>query len=103
MRGSFRCNGVHQRVLDSGVSDPGVPRARGVSRQRAARKECSRQEDRRVRLPVASVPPFCGSVASQLPSSWLHLCYSLSLETPQQSDEIQRQLGSLETATTAKP
>src|SRR5882724_767393 len=86
MRGSFRCNGVHQRVLDSGVSDPGVPRTGGVSRQRAARKECSRQEDRRVRLPVASVPPFCGSVASQLPSSWLHLCYSLSLETPQQSD-----------------
>jgi hypothetical protein len=33
-------------------------RARGVSRQRAAREECSRQENRRVRLPVASVPPF---------------------------------------------
>jgi hypothetical protein len=31
---------------------------------------------------VASAPPFCGSVASQLSSSWLHLCYSFSLETP---------------------
>jgi hypothetical protein len=39
-----------------------------------------------VRLPVASVPPFCGSVAGQLSSSWIHLRDSLSLETPQQSD-----------------
>jgi hypothetical protein len=58
------------------------PRARGVSRQHSAGRECSRQEDGRVRLPVASAPPFCGSVASQLSSSWLHLCYSFSLETP---------------------
>src|ERR1700722_719722 len=34
VRDSFRRNGVHQRVLDSGVSNSGIARARSVSCQR---------------------------------------------------------------------
>jgi hypothetical protein len=54
---------VHQRVLDSGVSNPRIPRVGSVPCQRTAREERSGPEDRRLRLSMAAVPPLGGLVA----------------------------------------
>src|SRR5215471_11091314 len=64
-----RGHGVHQRLLDTGVPDPGGPRHRGVPGQRTLPQKRSRSKERRFRLPMDSIPAFGWSAAGQLSSA----------------------------------
>src|ERR1700680_2160049 len=78
-------DGVHWRVLDSAVSDPGSKRVGSLSGQRALLEECSWPEERCLRLPVDSVSALGWIAESQLPPIHGHLCGAFTLETSSKS------------------
>src|SRR6476661_4046063 len=86
MRNPVSCNGIHERLLDSGVPNSGDSWLRTVFGECATRKECSRKKDRRLRLSMDSVSPFCGASARQLSSAGSDLRDSFTVALPWQFD-----------------
>src|ERR1035438_10658665 len=68
MRDQDGGHGVHRGVLDTVVPDAGGARAEGVPGQRAACEERAWPQERRKRLPVATVSACGRAVAGQLPA-----------------------------------
>src|SRR5579864_4060975 len=78
-------NGVHWRVLDSAVSDPGSQRFRSLSGQCALLEECSWPQERCLRLPVDSVFALGWIAEGQLPAGHGHLCGAFPMEASRES------------------
>lgn len=85
--------GIHSVAMESTsvywiplLSDPGSTRSRSLPRQRAAREERARPEDRCLRLPVAPVPALGWPTPCQFPTTWIHLRHTISLATSCQPD-----------------
>ena len=79
-----RRHGVHRRILDSLIPDPGGPRISGLVGECPPRKKRSGQEDRCRGLPMAAVLA-CGRAASSLASAATgDLRYALNLATPRE-------------------